>query len=419
MVRTMAAGLACVFLMVPWAMAQPAPLGPSFPIASGISEVSTLFDIAINDDHFVLVWLDEPQILVQRYAFDGSPIGNQTTVASSQPGIGAPAVALKFNGDFTVQWPTSSGSDLVGRSYNSDGIPLSGDFSIATAINLGLHEDDIHFTRQGRLMSGFVETEPDAGFLRTLQNVKFNPNGSLSVLDSLFTDDSSLYSRLGGDELTGFVHLATRLTSAGSSVDFSAHRLDPDGQPVGQQFVIPSTDAITFLDCTTDLALAPDGSFVITWMNRMLGLPDFEIFVRTMGGDDLPIGDPRPINDLATEGSGSCPSIARGSQGTYLVVWQSDNAAPGGNDDSGSSIVGRQLSPDGVPLNAGFQINDVTSGSQNRPIVRTAPGGNLFLVAWYQQGGTNFQLQARLFAEPMFQDGFESGTTSGWSTANP
>lgn len=419
MAKTVTVALAYLFFMASWALAQPSPLGPSFSIASGISEVSTEFDIAVNDDHFVLVWLDEPTVLVQRFALDGSPAGDQIIVTSSDPSVPGPAVALNNEGDFTVQWPANTGSQLKARSYRADGTPLTDIFTITNASNVGLYEDDIHFTRDGRLISGFIETDSSAGFQRALQNFKIDPDGSSGVLDSLFTDPEPLRSRLAGDGQIGFVQLAERSLNMIGGIDFLAHRLDPDGQPVGQSFVVPSTDAITERVCMSDLALAPDGSFVIVWTNQIFDTPDYQILARAMGSDDQPIGDPWVLNDLSVEGNGQCPSIARGSQGTYLVVWGSESSLSNGDDDSGMSIVGRQLAADGAPLGAAFQINDVTPGSQRWPVVRTAPGGNLFLVAWYQQAGTNFQLQGRLLVEPTFQDGFESGTTGGWSNAIP
>jgi hypothetical protein len=67
------------------------------------------------------------------------------------------------------------------------------------------------------------------------------------------------------------------------------------------------------------------------------------------------------------------PSVAMGLSGLYVVVWQA-------NDGSGTGISGRRVSDMNVPQPQ-FQVNTFTSGSQNYAAVATDGDGD-FIVAW-------------------------------------
>ena len=389
--------ISLVFLSIlsPLAWGQPMPLSASFPLASGVSDVGTSFDVAINADHFVLVWTDEPQLRAQRFAFDGSPIGSEIIVTSDNTS-NSPSVTLRANGEFTVQWPEIGGQALYARTYRADGTPLSDAFVVIRVDYISTYDNDIAVTHAGRLISGFVKPEFDASFFWSLQNATFDADGGNFVTDTLFSEDGDLQSRLAGNAENGFVQLGEHLTNPFGAIDFSAHRLDRDGRPIGNRFAIPTEGAERNASCVSDLALSPDGSLVVVWRSRGPAFEEELVFAQTIGADNLPIGEQRQLS--AHTAGAPCPSIAHGQDGSYLVVWSSVATPPSSGDDSIWGTFGRQLGPDGIPMSDTFRINDIAPRGQSYPIVRTAPNGTKFLVAWNQTGGTHFELQARLFS---------------------
>lgn len=77
------------------------------------------------------------------------------------------------------------------------------------------------------------------------------------------------------------------------------------------------------------------------------------------------------------------PVLAVGGEGDVLVVWES--AGSDGSDSDGSSIQGRRVGADGVPLDAAFQVNSWTTGAQRAPAV-AASGAHGFVVIWRSVG---------------------------------
>jgi len=104
------------------------------------------------------------------------------------------------------------------------------------------------------------------------------------------------------------------------------------------------------------------------------------------------------------------------------VVWHSEGSS--GNDTSETSIQGRLYAANGLPIGPDFQINTYTSNEQTRPSVKMTAGGH-GAVVWASNGSSGsdvmgYSIQGQRFALPfVFADGFESGTTSAWSSTAP
>ena len=85
-----------------------------------------------------------------------------------------------------------------------------------------------------------------------------------------------------------------------------------------------------------------------------------------------------------TAGDQQTAAIAVGSDGKYLIVWQSDGSP--GSDGDGRSVQARLYSAAGVPFGSQFQVNSFTTGSQYEPGVTTDTAGN-FVVVWSSNDG--------------------------------
>ncbi len=85
----------------------------------------------------------------------------------------------------------------------------------------------------------------------------------------------------------------------------------------------------------------------------------------------------------------SHPSIAALADGSFLVAWSETGAA---SDLMGTGIRARTFGPDGEPKGAAFQVNELTSGDQDRPAV--AAFRDRFIVAFESAGS----IRARIFS---------------------
>ena len=99
--------------------------------------------------------------------------------------------------------------------------------------------------------------------------------------------------------------------------------------------------------------------------------PIYGQFVRL---DGTVIGEPFPISEAGNSRHG--PSIARGSDGRFLVVWDASD-----DPEAPVLIVGQFVKPDGTLDGTNFTISDAV-GFKMRPKVASAPGYTRFLVVW-------------------------------------
>lgn len=113
------------------------------------------------------------------------------------------------------------------------------------------------------------------------------------------------------------------------------------------------------------------------------------------------VGEEFQVNTYTT-GLQFVPSVAVAPDRSFVVVWQSDGSA--GSDGSGSSIQGRRYDSDGGPLDAGFQVNTVTTGFQIDPRVATADDGS-FVVVWWSETSSGDDTSASVQARRYNSDG--------------
>ena len=133
------------------------------------------------------------------------------------------------------------------------------------------------------------------------------------------------------------------------------------------------------------------------------------------------VGPEFQVNTYTTSAQAG-PSVSHGSDGSFVVVWQSY-----GQDGSGAAVEGQRYDSTGTPSGDEFQVNSYTTNSQYNPSVSHGSDG-FFVVVWesYEQDGSGSAVEGQRFCSDssavcaeIFADGFESGDTSAWSNAVP
>ncbi len=425
----------------------PTPMGVEFQVNSYTSWYQWYSTVAYGPQgEFVVVWQDGTDSVAgddgsrigikgQRFDPTGDRVGTEFQVNTyTTDWQYHPGVTVAPNGDFFVVW-AGNGPDesrgIWGRRYDSAGSTIGSVFRVNT-----------HTTsNQGR---------PD---------IDVGPDGD-------------------------FVVVWRTLAGAGSDTDLfsvAAQLFNADGSPRGTEFQV---NTITGLQQgPPEVAKAPDGSFVVVYPSSRTPENDyypFTILASRFDSSGIRIGVEFQVNTF-TPGSQLRPQVDVGPGGDFVVVWDSD-AAPNGQDQEFRSVRGRQFSSAGAPTGAEFQANSTEAGDQYYPDVAVGPGSN-FVVVWsgvgpgpdpygsviaqafddrgVRQGGefqvntittyTEFQpriaahpagkfvvswtsygsfgdddsrysVQAREYEFPpglIFSDGFRSGDTDAWSSALP
>lgn len=218
-----------------------------------------------------------------------------------------------------------------------------------------------------------------------------------------FATGSQRYPRLERASDGGFVVAWQSYGSASGDHDeqsVQARRFAADGEPLGAQFQV--NGYTTGHQYDVDVAVAPDGRFVVVWQSDGSSGGDTSlrsIQARRFAADGTPAGSEFQVNTYTTS-SQSNPAVAIAPGGQFVVVWNSSGSS--GGDDSGYSVQGRRFAANGLPAGPDFQLNSYTPGPQGSPDVALLPGGG-FVATWssYGSGGSDvasLSIQVRRFA---------------------
>lgn len=319
-------------------------------------------------------------IRARRFTADGSPVGEPFQVSTDLAVVeGRPTSASDTAGNFIVVWEDcfcpGGGHLLPSNDHEVDGRVRARRYD-STATPLG-DPFQLNAYTTGEQGHGAVAMTPEGDFIVAWWSRPYSG------------DDSSIQVR----------------------------RFDSNGAPKGEEFQLNTyaTDSQRLPVAARDTA----GNFVVVWESFNYdpsNLNRADIRARRLDPDGIPLGDDFLVNTFTT-GAQQSPAVAADGEGGFLVLWQSFGSS--GSDTSGFSIQGRRYGPDGVPLGGEFQVNTYTTGNQTAPGVAVDDEGN-FLVVWECDAcdGDAEGIRARLF-RPVFLDSFESGGTDRWSATTP
>ena len=150
---------------------------------------------------------------------------------------------------------------------------------------------------------------------------------------------------------------------------------------VGAAQLVPLTAEFQVNSYTTSTQRYPNvgtdaaGDFVVVWQSYGQDGDRNGIFGQRFNRAGAPLGTEFQVNTYTT-GYQERPRVAVGSDGHFLVVWQSE-----GKDGDGFGIVARRYDSAGSPQGDEFVVNTYTTGDQDLPKIAIAGTGS-FVVAW-------------------------------------
>ena len=161
-------------------------------------------------------------------------------------------------------------------------------------------------------------------------------------------------------------------SSNGRSYDILARRLDPNGEPEGDEFQVNPADEGR--QCAPSVATDSEGRYVVAWQGP--GGDQEDVYVRLYDADGQPRSDvfvaPDDPNDRQLR-----PRVAVDSNGDFVVVWE--NRIADGNDEI-YSVTGRWFSASGRPRGVSLRLDEGT-GDARYPDVALDARGNA-AVTW-------------------------------------
>ncbi|MDE0866601.1 MAG: DUF4347 domain-containing protein, partial [Rubripirellula sp.] len=259
-----------------------------------------------------------------------SPVGSETTVASTSAAESNAAVAMADSGDFVVVWEKddggSDGADVYFQRYDASGTEQGTATRVNTTIN-------------GNQNLPSVAMKSDGGFV-----VVWDGNGDQSGQ----ADNDGIFMQ----------------------------QYDFQGNSQGGETLVNSNDKV---ESDAEIAMNADGDFVIVWSTEDSGKgSEFEIYLQRFDSSGTAQGSEIRAN-TTTDQDQFAPVVAMASDGSFVVAWEGRGDEPGETDSHG--VFFQMFDSSSVAQGNENRVNTTTADVQSDADIAMNGNGD-FLVAW-------------------------------------
>ena len=375
------------------------PAGPQFQVNTHTAQDQFQSTTAVlNDGSFVVVWSDNGGadgdgygVMARRFAANGTPLGADFRVnAFTSGGQLSPSLSADPRGGFVVGWLDIDRGQGVLRQFDAAGQPRGGDVSLPA----GIVQPRLAETGGGSFVvvwGGYVPGQGDAVFGRRF-DASAHPVGAefqVNTASAYFDVDPSVAGAPDGRFVVAWMGFDQYQSGV------FARRFDAAGAPVGDQFQVNTytTQYQRWFGGNFDhaLAMAPDGSFIVTWESGE-DKPTFDeqVMAQRFDANGNRAGAELRVN-VGPVGIFPEPRVAAGGTGDFVIAWSSAL--------TGSQVVGRRFDANGNPRGGEFSVPSTGAAFQFFPLLDSDPAGN-FLVTWHEgpnADGSGTRVVARRF----------------------
>ena len=371
-----------------------------------------------RDGGFAVVWNSKDQVTNQmrvwlrRYFRDGTPVGVEAPASDSLFVGNGHRLAYHDSGNFSVLRCEIDG--ILYQHIGADGDLVGGQVTIDDSACLSRTLAVTPVTGDQLVMAWIG---PGAGVRQVVIDETGTRVTTETGANTTPCPDRNCAPAVAADPSGNYVVVWPQLEDAGITLKVFGRLYAADGSALGGPFQI-NTSSDDFWKSFVDVAVAADGSFMVVWTNDPLdtvpGLDETEVNGRIFEADGTPRTAEFMLNGYTFRYQRR-PRVAANADGSFSVVWQSTD-----QDGEVGSIAGAVFAPDGTRISQETVINSFTEGQQDDPRIST--NGSDFLVVWESedQDGSGEGVFGQAFRpRDLFDDGFESGSTLGWSATIP
>ena len=298
------------------------------------------------------------------------PAGPDIPLNSTTAGVQEdPDLAVLPGGGFVAVWRSktqgpSSKNAIVLRRFDASGAPASAEELVVTNTNTTQLNPAVASAPDGRFVvtwQTFVSPNGDEIRARAYAaDGTPDPAGEVPVNTSVAGNQSNPDVAMAPDG--GFVVTWETSTPSGAVM---ARRFATGGASGGSEITVGAAQTN---DGAPRIAIEGDGAFTVAWILYSPGNPG-DVLVRRYTASDAPAFDAVTVHD-ATAGQQDFPDIVTTSDGFTVV------------HGNAQEIVARRFGPSGTPLAAAVRVNAATTGYQATPRAAVAPDGSLSVI-WY------------------------------------
>ena len=347
------------------------------------------------DGGYIITWQSAGQdgadggIYAQRYDSAGNTVGAEFLVTAETAGsAGRPSVTTFSDGGFVIAWQDatlSSHAWVEARVFDADGAPVTGDITVKPSVD-GANEG-YRPTVQALDGNRFVVVWNDESASATaITGQIYDRTGTaLGGAIAIGTIAGNWGQWAGDPEVTllangGFAVVWLDNDDTGSAATTRLRLFDSNGSPATAE-ILPGGDGLA------DIVTLANGNVAVTYGDgAALSAQVFDAAGNVVVAEFT-------VN-ATTVDAAVHPSMTALSDGSFVVVWESDSA-----DGSGSAIVARRFDGSGLAMGGELLVNTTSVGNQLLPDIVETTSGQL-LVVWVSDGqdGSGYAVVSRTFA---------------------
>ena len=416
--------IAVLLAVLPATVRSQAPAGSEFRVNTSTEGEELSPSVATDENgNFVVVWTGRYGLFGQRFSAAGAPLGGEfqlnpfETTASNLP-----AVASDKNGNFVVVWQNlgleGSSYGVFGQRFDAVGNPLGGEFHVNTYTTGIQALPQVASDPNGNFVvvwNSYGQDGSHYGVFGRRYNAAGQPQGGEFAVNQTTIGPEvfpSVAKAANGDFVVVWANLGTGLNPERG---IFGRQFDVSGAPVGAEFHI-NEDTVSAVR-EPRVASDPAGNFVVVWSgpDGGGGPYDLGVFGRRFDASAAPQGGEFRVNTYTTDHQEQAV-VASDEDGNFVVVWNSTSQE---GDYPFRGVFGQRYDASGTPVGGEFHVNTYTTDNQRRPAVARSPDGD-FVVVWHSryQDGHGYGVFGQRYGDIIFEDGFESGGLTHWSSAS-
>lgn len=368
------------------------PIGPPFLVNTTTDRWEQRPDVARSAmGQRVVVWDDEYNIFAQRFAADGSRLGDQIAVNTSSTGERRDAkVAIDASGAFVVSWYGTSERSVF-RRFTADGQPASGEMSFAGgAIAVDADGDMVvayeavvpaeanrHavfaqcYAPDGTPVGEAQRVSPDTGMEHYDPEVVMSPDGDFVVAWMGYGRTSSRDS-VGTEVTTVRTQVWTRHYDAAGSARTPARMAD--AQTTRSVYALLSAGTGRRIMQGLGLTMNEGGAYVVAWADNPAYTGFGRISYRRYAPDDVASKIVRVTRAAGANVAGVAAAL--NGAGDLVVSWSRHRSSPA---DHG--LFYRRMDAENTPRAAARLVPTTDQGLSLSPTIAMEPTGN-FTIYW-------------------------------------
>ena len=416
-------GRRCVSLPLGKVLAQPVAVGGEFQVNAYTPSDQWFPSISADaDGDFVVTWSSSQDgsdygIFARRFSSTGAPLASEFQVNPYTTGRQfRPAVAIGSDGYFVVTWDSLRGTasfyDVFAQRFNAAGLRQASEFQVNSYTTNKQYNPSVAMGGAGDFVVAWQSSYQDGDYHYGVFAKRFNAAGAPQASEfqvSTYTTGSQRRPAVAMGSAGDFV-VTWSSPQDGSGYGVFGRRFNAAGTPQASEFQVNSYT--TDIQSNVRIGLDSEGDFVVSWLSHDQDGSGFGIFAQRFDSGGAPQDAELQVSNY-TIGDQIFPAVAVGSDGEFVVTWQSYTRPPGpppaygGQDGSSGGVFARRFDSSGVPEGAEFQVNSYTTGSQYGPAVSMDDSGD-FVIAWWSDGQDSSS--SGVFAQRFSADGAGSPT---------